>query len=121
MSNLTIKVASLKKLRDWLSEIIDKLDNENKKALRENVITPEQNGQIFADIQALRNILNELDIALINSIIEEITVSSSSPAARIRTSIEKLNKAIEDIKNVRDLLAKITMAISDVQVLIGLL
>jgi hypothetical protein len=121
MSNITIKVASLEKTKAQLSNAIDKLDAENNKALTDNVITPEQHSRIFDSIQDLRNTLAELNVALINSIVDSITVSSDSPAARLRASIEKLSVAIDYIKNIRDLLAKITMVISDTQFLIGLL
>jgi hypothetical protein len=121
MSSVTIKIASLENTRDQLSNTIDKLDAANNKALRDNVITSDQHSQIFADVQDLRTTLAELNIALINTIIDSITVSSNSPAMRLRSSIDQLNTAIDSIQSIRDLLAKITMVISDTQFLIGLL
>jgi hypothetical protein len=121
MSSITIKVASLENTKAQLSKTIDKLDTENNKALRDNVITPEQHSQIFDSIQDLKNTLAELNVALINFIVDSITVSSDSPAAHLSTSIRQLSVAIDSIQNIKELLTKITMVISDAQFLIGLL
>jgi polyhydroxyalkanoate synthesis regulator phasin len=121
MSNITIKTAALESTKDKLSSTINKLNTKNNKALSDNIITSDQHSQIFNDVQSLMNTLAELNVALINSIIDSITVASDSPAARLRSSIEQLNIAIDSIQNIRDLLTKITMVISDTQFLIGLL
>jgi hypothetical protein len=121
MSRITIKIAALENTRDQLSTVIDKLDAANNQAFSSNIIMSAQHSQINNDVQELRNELAVLNIELINSIVDSITVSSDSPAARIRTSIEQLSIAIDSIGNLRDLLAKITMVISDTQSLINLL
>lgn len=121
MSTSTIKVASLESTRDQLKKVIDKLDTANNKALNNNVITSAQQSQFHAYVQDLENELAELNVALINSIIDTITVPSDSPAARIRSSIDELNIAIDSIQDTKKLITKIVMAISSIQSFIDIL
>jgi hypothetical protein len=121
MSTVTIVIASLQNTKKQLDKTIDKLDTANNEALRNGVITQAQHSQFFDYIQDLRNLSAALSVALLNTILDKVTVSSDSPAARIKSSIVELNAAIDSIQDTRNLINKIVMAISSVQSFIDIL
>ncbi len=121
MSTVTIIVASLQSTKKQLDATIEKLNAANNTALSNGVITPAQQSQIFEYIQDLGNLSAALSVAILNAIVDTITVSSDSPAARIKSSIAQLNAAIDSINNTKNLINKIVMTISSIQAIIDIL
>jgi archaellum component FlaC len=121
MANLTIAVDLLKTERDRLSQLIDELSRKNDEALGADNITLNQHSKSFAGIQELENTLNVLNIKLISTITDSITISSNSPGAKISSSIDRLDDAIESIENTAKILSEIATVINAFQSLINIL
>ncbi len=89
----------LKTERDRLQVSIAKLEIAKTKALDERLISVSQFREINADQLAMENQLNILNVQLIIKTIESISVGDDSPAAKLSTSVDKLNEAIDRLEN----------------------
>jgi hypothetical protein len=114
MAEITMTIPELKLERDRLRSETEKLDKANNDALTNETIKLGEHSRIFNQIQMQRTALAELNIELFRTTVASITLPDDSPGARIQASIDNLAAAINDIKNLRQLLIRIAEVINAV-------
>jgi hypothetical protein len=107
--------------RKKCQEQVFRLQEQKLEDLEEHKITVDEFDQITARQGAIQNKINELNVLMIETGINEITIGDDSPGTRLKASVSQLENAINELDKMRDFLNSVASVIKSLSAIIGAL
>jgi SMC interacting uncharacterized protein involved in chromosome segregation len=115
----TLTPAEIVTARDKCQASIFTIQFTKTKALEDNKISINQFNEISAEQAKLQNKLSELNVQLLTRVLSDITVEASSPGAKLSSSVNRLNEAIDKLEEVGKFSATAASVINALSVIIA--
>lgn len=117
----TLTKQEIIKKRDKCQQEIFRLQAQKTTDLEQDRISIDDFNQITGRQYTIQNRLNELNVLLITTAFEKITVGDNNPGARLGAAVDQLEQAIAQLDNMRKFLDSATSVINALSGIIGIL